>query len=573
MRKTPARLAAVLLSATASAQVVPPRPAAESAAKGPAVTLNPFEVKAEADNSYGALNSNSLTQFNTALNRTPVSADIFTEDFMRDISATSIEEMLNGYGAGAGTVMSNPDSDALSQQPGDRVGNQTIGIRGTGGGAVHRDGFSATGPANNFGTTATGISSTFDVERADVVRGPQGLLYGAGGAGGTVNTVSKRAKFGRNEGRASWRVDQYGSKQGQFDYNIGGDRLALRLSLLDDAQRYRRVLIGYQTKGYYGQLALQLTRLRTVIRLQGQQTINERIINTNQENIAFTNTATDPRHNFGLAYMMRNNLAGEINPATGQPWPRGAIANGKLTWDNLNSWAGWTASEYVTNRIYTASAETVWTRWLSTQFNVLFNDYLSDRANGGIANLSAPLLNGNPLNEWANGATLADTEQPTRRWAVRGAAMLQHEFLRGKLQTQTLLGYDIEWADSGPTDYSYFLADQNFNVVYNPAIPSNLGRTPMPRIWWSVADGPQKRPLIQPGWVSPRVTFAGQNYVRMANNPRDPSWVRPNNPLGLAQLAGLPGVSGQNNDGHHWENRTAGFYASNYTSWFGDRLG
>jgi outer membrane receptor protein involved in Fe transport len=573
MRHTSARLTAVILSATASAQVVPPRPAAVAAAKGPAVTLNPFEVKAEADNSYGALNSNSLTQFNTALNRTPVSADIFTEDFMRDISATSIEEMLNGYGAGAGTVMSNPDSDALSQQPGDRVGNQTIGIRGTGGGAVHRDGFSATGPANNFGTTATGISSTFDVERADVVRGPQGLLYGAGGAGGTVNTVSKRAKFGRNEGRASWRVDQYGSKQGQFDYNVGGDRLALRFSLLDDAQRYRRVFIGYQTKGYYGQLALQLPQIRTVIRLQGQQTINERIINTNQENIAFTNTATDPRHNFGLAYMLRNNLTGEINPATGQPWPRGAIANGKLTWDNLNSWAGWTASEYVTNRIYTASAETVWSRWLSTQFNVLFNDYLSDRANGGIANLSAPLLNGNPLNDWANGATLADTEQPTRRWAVRGAAMLQHEFLRGKLQTQTLLGYDIEWADSGPTDYSYFLADQNFNVVYNPAIPTNLGRTPMPRIWWSVADGPQKKPLVQPGWVSPRVTFAGQNYVRMANNPRDPSWVRPNNPLGLAQLAGLSGVSGQNNDGHHWENRTAGFYASNYTSWFGDRLG
>ena len=143
MRHTSARLAAVILSATASAQVVPPRPAAEAAAKGPAVTLNPFEVKAEADNSYGALNSNSLTQFNTALNRTPVSADIFTEDFMRDISATSIEEMLNGYGAGAGTVMSNPDSDALSQQPGDRVGNQTIGIRGTGGGAIHRGGLVA----------------------------------------------------------------------------------------------------------------------------------------------------------------------------------------------------------------------------------------------------------------------------------------------------------------------------------------------------------------------------------------------------------------------------------------------
>jgi outer membrane receptor for ferric coprogen and ferric-rhodotorulic acid len=566
------------LASAAFAQVAPPPPTSDALVRRPStedqlIRLNPFEVRAEADSSYGALNSNSLTQFNLALSQTPVSADIFTEEFMRDISATSIEEMLNGYGAGAGIVMSNPDSDALSQQPGDRVGNQTIGIRGLGGGAIHRDGFSATGAANNFGTTAVGISSTFDVERAEVVRGPQGLLYGAGGAGGTVNTVSKRANFNRRAGTAVWRIDQYGSKQAQLDDNVGTDRLAFRFSLLDDAQRYRRVFIGHETKGVYGQLAWKLDALRTVLRLQGQQTINERILNTNQENIAFTNTATDPRHNFGLAYMLRNGLAGETSPATGQPWPRGAIAGGKLTWDNINSWAGWAASEYVTNRIATASAETVWTRWLSTQFNVLFNDYLSDRANGGIANLSAPLLNGNPLTAWANGATLSDVEQPTRRWAARGAAMLTAALFRGRAQTQTLLGYDIEWADSGPTDYGFYLADSDFNVVYNPAIPSNLGRTPMPRIWWSVADGPHKKPLPRGGWLSPRVTFGGVNYVRMANNPRDPSWVRPNNPLGLAQLAGLPGVSGQNNDGHHWQNRTAGFYASNYTAWFGDRFG
>ena len=569
-------LVASLLTSAAFAQAVSPtaRSPAPAATKSAAdfVALNPFEVKAEADNSYGALNSNSLTQFNTALDRTPVSADIFTAEFMRDIAVTSVEEMLNGYGAGAGTVMSNPDSDALSQQPGDRVGNQTIGIRGTGGGAIRRDGFAATGAANNFGSTAVGITSTFDVERADVVRGPQGLLYGAGGAGGTVNTVSKRANFNQRRGSFSWRIDQHGSKQGQLDYNEGREWFAFRLALLEDDQRYRRLFIGHETRGFYGQIALKLDALRTVVRLQAQQTVNQRILNTNQENIAFTNDATDPRHNFGLAYMLRNNLTGPVNPATGQPWPRGAIANGRLTWDNLNAWAGWAASEYVTNKTYAVLTETVWTRWLSTQFNLLYNDYQSDRANGGIANLSAPLLNGNPLDEWANGATLADTEQPTRRWAARGAAMLAHSFFGGRAATQTLLGYDIEWADSGPTDFSYFLADANFNVVYDPRVPTNLGRTPMPRLWWSVADGPQRKPLPRGGWLSPRVTWGGVNYVRQPNNPRDPSWVRPNNPLGLAQLAGLPGVSGQNNEGHHWENRTAGLYASNYTSWWGDRF-
>lgn len=551
--------------------VVPPTPGSKQA--DALIQLNPFEVKADADNSYGALNSNSITQFNTALNRVPVSADIFTEDFMRDISATSIEEMLNGYGAGAGTVMSNPDSDALNQQPGDRVGNQTIGIRGVGGGAIHRDGFAATGAANNFGTTAVGISSTFDVERAEVIRGPQGLLYGAGGAGGTVNTVSKRANFNRRNGTASWRIDQYGSKQAQFDYNWGADKVAVRFSLLDDSQKYRRVFVGYDTRGFYAQLAFKFAPARTIVRVQGQGTVNERILSSNQENIGFTNTATDPRHNFGLAYMLRNNLAGAINPATGQSWPRGAIANGGLTWDNLNSWAGWAASEYVTNKLYSVGAETVWARWLSSQFTVLYNDYLSDRANGGLANLSAPLLNGNPLNEWANGATLSDVEQPTRRWAVRGSAMMTHAFFEERVQSQTLVGYDIEWADSGPTDFQYYLADSNFNVVYNPALPTNLGRTPMPRLWWPVGSSPVKKPYVRGGWLSPRISADGQNYVRMATNPRDPSWVRANNPLGLAQLAGLAGVSGQNNDGHNWENRVAGYYASNYTAWFHDRLG
>ena len=305
---------------------------------------------------------------------------------------------------------------------------------------------------------------------------------------------------------------------------------------------------------------------------QGQHTVNERITNTNQENIAFTNAATDPRHLYGLGYLLRNNLAGAFHPDSGQPWPRGAIAGGKLTWDNLNSWAGGTAAEFVTTKKFSVAAETVWTRWLSSQAAILYNDYQSDRAAGSIAGLSAPLLNGNPLNEWANGKTFSDTEQPIRRWAVRGATILTHALLRDRLQSQTLIGYDIEWDDSGPTDYNYYLADANFNVVYDPLIATNLGRTPMPRLWWSVADGPQKNPLPRGGWRTPRLTVNGLNYARMPMNPRDPTWVRSNNPLGLASLGGNLGVTGPNNAGHNWQNRTTGIYASNYSTWFRDRV-
>ncbi|MCX6956748.1 MAG: TonB-dependent receptor plug domain-containing protein, partial [Verrucomicrobia bacterium] len=440
-------------------------------------------MKSEADNSYGALNSNSLTQFDAALKNVPVSADIFTEDFIRDVAVTNLEDLLLSYGAGAGTVMSNPESDALSQQPGDRVGNQTMGVRGVGVGAPRRDGFVGT-----FGT-ATGMNTLFDTERVDVVRGPQGLLYGASGAGGTVNIVSKRANFSRTSARTDFRIDQYGSKQALFDYSWGNANVAARVALVSDHQLYRRVFIGYDTQGIYSQLAFRVAPLRTVIRTIAGQTNNTRVLNTNQEGLVLPATAAtatapaipiDPRQNFGLAYLLHNNMAGANDPVTGRPYPRGAIANGQLTWDNLNSWAGTAASEYVTNKYFSVTAETVWKPWLATQFAVLYNDAVTDRANGGISNLSAPLLNGNPLNTWANGGTLADTEQPQRRWSTRGSGMLTNDLFGKRAHSQTLFGYDIDWQDTGPTDYGYFLADKDLNVVYNPANPTNLGRTPMP---------------------------------------------------------------------------------------------
>ena len=569
------RLTAALIAlsaSTLSAQTVPAPGALTKQTE--LIELNPFEVKAEKDNSYGTLNSNSVTQFNTPLNQVPVSADIFTEAFMRDVGATSIEQIMLSYGAGGGTFMSNPSGDVISQQPGDRVGNQTMGVRGTSVGYPHRDGFTVVGGTNS-GTTAVGYSSTFDTERAEVIRGPQGLLYGASGAGGTVNIVSKRAKFGVRSGSASFQSDQYGSKNAQFDYNWGADNVAFRFALLGEDQKFRRVFVGWDTTGYYLQLAFKVAPLRTVIRLVAQSTVNERTRATNQENINFTNTATDPRHNFGLAYMLHNNLVGATNPATGLPWPKGPIiAEGALNFDNINSWGGWASREYVSDKINSAVAETVWTPWLSSQVAVLYNDYKEDNANGGGGALSAPLLNGNPLNVWANNMGNSDTEQPQRRWAMRGSAMLTHDFFKGRAKTQTLVGYDIEWADTGPSDYGFFLADSNFNVVYNPAIQTNLGRTPMPVQWYPVGTKPVKYPYPTAGWLTSRITQAnGLNYVRMINNPRDPSWIRANNPLGLASLAGLAGVNGQNNLGGQWEQRTTGYYASNSTNWFNERFG
>src|SRR5439155_14081466 len=127
-----------------------------------------------------------------------------------------------------GVSSSAPDSDAASNQPGDRIGNFQLGARGLTAGTVRRDGFVAVGSIANPGSTAVGQTSTFDTERVETIRGPQGLLYGASGAGATVNTTSKQARFGQKSGSVMFRVDQYGSKLAQADYNIGLQNVALR---------------------------------------------------------------------------------------------------------------------------------------------------------------------------------------------------------------------------------------------------------------------------------------------------------------------------------------------------------
>ncbi|MFA7263230.1 MAG: TonB-dependent receptor [Caulobacter sp.] len=106
-------------------------------------------------------------------------------------------------------------------------------IRGVGSKLVAGSGDAGTGiHLNNAPLTANNLfeAEFFDVERVEVLRGPQGTLYGRNATGGVVNLISAKPT---DEFEAMLRLDagNFGSKKARGMINVPlGDMLALRVA-------------------------------------------------------------------------------------------------------------------------------------------------------------------------------------------------------------------------------------------------------------------------------------------------------------------------------------------------------
>src|SRR5581483_9934869 len=150
------------LASLASAQSAAPTASSSTPPKDETITLSPFEANTEKDTSYGALNSNSLTRFNTELDKTPVVADIFTKQFMDDTGVTTLEELFNGYAGGAGMVLATPESDSTANAAmGDRFSVSQLAQRGLSAGTPRHDGF-------QFSPTQINATNLFDTDRVEI---------------------------------------------------------------------------------------------------------------------------------------------------------------------------------------------------------------------------------------------------------------------------------------------------------------------------------------------------------------------------------------------------------------------
>ena len=199
-----------VFSVTSRAQTAPipaaPAPAPRAENSTP-VELSLFEVRAEDDSGYQAGNTTSGSRLNSRLKDTPAAVSAFTPEFLADIAATNLEEML----AHATNIeVDVEDSNAGFNNPAGRGadGNDfNFRMRG-----------SPAGASRDFVESSVPVD-LYNVERAEVASGPNSILFGLGQAGGLVSLSGKKANLSRTRTTlksmfGSWRYERY-----EADYN------------------------------------------------------------------------------------------------------------------------------------------------------------------------------------------------------------------------------------------------------------------------------------------------------------------------------------------------------------------
>jgi len=120
--------------------------------------------------------------------------------------------------------------------------------------------------------------SLYNVEQIEILRGPNALLFGRGGAGGVINRVTKKAVLNEKFGVWNFGFDSFGAFDLYLDYNIkSGDVSALRFMAHSDVLENHRDHYDGQRTGINPTLKIKVTE-RTSLDVSYEYADHERFI-------------------------------------------------------------------------------------------------------------------------------------------------------------------------------------------------------------------------------------------------------------------------------------------------------
>ncbi|MHA4869879.1 TonB-dependent receptor [Duganella sp. PWIR1] len=96
----------------------------------------------------------------------------------------------------------------------------------------------------------------FDIDRIEVLRGPQGTLYGRSSTGGAINVITNKPQLGQTSGYAKLEFGNFNAQRAEAAFNIPlGDMLAFRAAGVSNTRDgYSRPIdysTSYNGKTYY----------------------------------------------------------------------------------------------------------------------------------------------------------------------------------------------------------------------------------------------------------------------------------------------------------------------------------
>jgi len=190
-------------------------PAATTGGAGDAIKLDPFSVSAQSDVGFVAANSLAGGRIATALKDTPVAYSVLTSEFLDAFNITD---------AGKAADFSVNSNQYVNDGLQGTAGNTTVQVR--------IRGQLANTPTRNFFPYSI-ASDTYNVDRIDFARGANASLFGAGGAAGTQNTVSKQALTTKTIREVRTQVGSWERYRMTVDLNQPiNEKIAVRMNLL-----------------------------------------------------------------------------------------------------------------------------------------------------------------------------------------------------------------------------------------------------------------------------------------------------------------------------------------------------
>jgi len=203
------------------------------------VQMDTFRVDADQDEGYGAANTTSGSGINTPLRDVAASISTFTPEFLADIGAATVEDLLNYAGNAEMDVGDGDDAGmniAYTRNADDTPQFRLRGINGS----VLTDGVESITPTDQYNT-----------DRTEIASGANSILFGMGAQGGVVASSSKEGRLQRNTLKIQSYIGTWDSpgvtgipyQRFTMDYNLVliPKRMALRLNGLYENSKSWRV--------------------------------------------------------------------------------------------------------------------------------------------------------------------------------------------------------------------------------------------------------------------------------------------------------------------------------------------